>query len=215
MQRRIDPGNFADVIEEIRLSWQSQIEQLGDENHPPSPGQAKVVDLSKTDFRDFLPSHISNLFDSLSLLPQAFILKLNFCRFDEHNSGHIQALTLGLMTTKNMEGFEFNHSISPACEQELAEKILLDITNSLMRSPHIKFIVLDGFRVTPQPVCDLLKEHLQKSPAVLIIFVDGLKLKKDSQPSYARLLLFQPAANESDLSSAPANQVLPPKQRLP
>lgn len=197
--RKIDTDNFADVIKEMRLFWLRQMEELADDAEPSSPRQVKVVDLSNTDFRDFLPSHISELFTHLSFLPQTFILKLNFCRFDEQNVAHFDALTLGIMTTKNIQGLEFNRSISPACEPELSEKFLLGITQSIIRSPHINYIILDGFRVTPPSVYELLKQHLQNSPIVLVIFIDGLKLRHNSLLQQGSLFKPKSAANEPNL----------------
>jgi len=173
-QRVIQTDNVDQILDEIKHSTDT------------------LFDFSKTDFRALGVIHfsvLSAIFDALNSLPHPFFLKLNHCTIEEDHLQHpqqIKALTLGLSTTKNMHGFEFIRSLSPHCPVE----IFLKIAESLSRNYEIKSIMIDGFRVTPSEVCEVLTGH----PTVHLVFIDGLlKLNRQSD---SNVLFLKSAHNE-------------------
>src|SRR5690606_2483506 len=148
-RRIIDPNNFHQVLTEIKISRDT------------------LFDFSGTNFSELGSQKISEIFSALHSLRQTFSLRLNNCKLDEENLGHqgqLAALTLGLSAAKNMEGFEFVRSLSLDC----AEDVLRRIAESLVRNHQIRSIKIDGFRVTPPDVCEVLKSH----PTALVVVVD-------------------------------------------
>jgi len=166
-RRVINSNNFDQTLAEIKVSSDT------------------LFDFSGTNFRELGPQKLSNIFIALYSLPQAFSLKLNNCKIDEENwEGRCQLgeLTLGLSAAQNMRAFEFVRSLSLNCP----DAILLKIAESLLRNHQIESIKIDGFKVTPPAVCEILKNH----PTALLVFVDGLpKLNKHG--------FFKSASNES------------------
>lgn len=161
-KRIIDASNFDDILTEIKLSDDT------------------VFDFSGTKFSKLESVHLSDLFVTLGSLPQTFLLKLNFCEIDEQDLGHksqLSELTLGLSVTKNMIQFEFIRSLSPDCPQMVLEKI----AKSLLKNHALKSITIDGFRVTPPAVYEILKNH----PTVVEMIIDGLPkvLREQKIPS--------------------------------
>ncbi len=145
----------------------------------------KLFDFSGTNFALLHAHCFTDIFSALSFLPHMFSLRLNNCRIDENSAAHIDTLALGIMTATNMESFEFMRSISGRCSAEFSEAVLLRIAESLIRNHNVKTIKIDGYRVTPPTVCEILKNH----PTAIYVFVDGLP--KSSQYGF-----FKPASNE-------------------
>ncbi len=173
-RRIINTGNFNHILGEMKGS------------------QETLFDFSGTNFKEMGSNKFTALFNTLSLLPHKFSLKLNHCIIDEdrlENQSQLSELTLGLSATKNMEMFEFVRSLSLNCPEE----VLLRIAESLLRNHEIRKIKIDGFRVTPPAVCDTLKSH----PTAIIIIVDGL-LKLNRKIIEVRL--FQDAINDAEMN---------------
>lgn len=167
VKRVINPTNFDQVLAEIKMSTDG------------------VFDFSGTNFAELGTTKFSAIFVALGSLPHTFALKLNYCAINEADLGdqsQIKELTLGLSAIKNMKRFEFVRSLSVNCSQEVLEKI----AESLLRNHEIKSITIDGYRVTPPRVCEVLKSH----PTVLEVIVDGLPKVLSKKPLFAR------AANE-------------------
>ncbi len=179
----LTPENFQQVLMEISTSTE------------------KVFDFSRTDFTLLNTQSLSKLFSALDYLPHPFTLMLNNCKMNEENLTHMDALTLGIMTTPKLEGFEFVRSISSKCSVERSEEMLTRLAQSLIRNPNIKSIIIDGFRVTPPSVCEILKNY----SAAESIFIDWL-------PKSSRLGLFKPASNEP-ISPEPNQNVSALKHR--
>lgn len=167
VKRVINAHNFDQVLAEIKMS------------------SDPLFDFSGTNFAELGTTKFSAIFVALSSLPHTFALKLNYCAINEEDLGdqsQLKELTLGLSATKNMKRFEFVRSLSVDCSKEVLEKI----AESLLRNHEITSITIDGYRVTPPRVCEVLKSH----PTVVEVVVDGLPkvLGKSS--------LFAEAANE-------------------
>lgn len=147
----IDSNNLADLLSEIKTS------------------NDNVFDFSGSRFASLELAAFSSIFVALNTLSQPFTLKLNGCEFDEQDVSHksqLEELTLWLSVTKNMIKFEFIRSLSVDCHHQVLEKI----AKSLLKNHEVKSITIDGFRVTPPRVCDILKNH----PTVVEVIIDGL-----------------------------------------
>ena len=170
MQCVILPDSFDRVLADIRHA------------------EDKLFDFSNTDFAALRSAQITQLFIALSSLPQKFNLRLNNCRINEVDSNHLMALTLGLATTKNIDAFEFKKSVSLDCPKE----VLMQIAISLTRNESITSLTIDGFRVTPPAVRDILRNH----PTARAILVDGL-LRSTEAIVVSAVGFFKPAANQA------------------
>ena len=142
---------------------------------------------SGTNFADFASEKLSEIFKILGFLEQTFTLKLHNCKIHEKNQSQLDELTLALSTISNMREFEFFRS--PDC----SEKAFHQIIESVSKNNKIEIIKIDGFRVTPSHISEILTK--KKDPTYVLV-LDGLVIGRLFKPANSATASNDPVSNE-------------------